>query len=609
MGPLSVAPSEGKADALAGENEEPFVQKASRDTLNLIALQLINRSLAFALKALILRLSTLDSAALVNGRLTLLASTVEMVSTGGMRIALLRLSQKSNAPLPLTDVQSLGRLFLMGTLPIVLAAPVAGLICLVFHLSASLEGSPPPALWQLYMAINAAAFVCEIALEPFCIYATLRGLSSDRLRVEVVASTARAVAVLAMVAGGSGAGEVQQACKGMQCRSTLQHLAAFTLGNVVRLLALAVGWLIVFKRRSPVTLSKVLGQIDRRAFDGKVFAHATAMTGHTLLKYFLAHGDAWVISLAAPLGDQGVHSIATGYGSLACRVLLAPMEEIALATFSSAASEEESPPTAKATLAGRRGGNELPPVEGQHSDGARIRGVQKPTAGAAGDSATIAGYLELLLKADQVIAGLAVCFGSFLTTPLVAVLFGPSWQASDCQAIARALSAHCYLVAAMAFSGIFEAFSNATMGIGGPSLQKHHGRILMASAIYIGLAIPLTRAFGAVGLIAASTCAFTIRAVLAGYHTAAYFAKRGVPLQARSIALPPQVYAAFLAGALANFSMERAMPQAPSAAASAPHVAVAIAGLGGVALAMHRYSRDLASSLAGIVSARKAKRI
>lgn len=238
---------------------------------------------------------------------------------------------------------------------------------------------------------------------------------------------------------------------------------------------------------------------------------AGALAGQSLLKHVLTEGDKIVLARATSIGgqgcggggggevgsagagcgqsgslyEQGVYAIASGYGSLAARLLFQPLEEAARLMFSKLGAEEgeggfssqwDEEPSASPTSDGA-GTSSVTTEEPQPPAGRRgRRGRQDGARGgfggrtaAVGDdcrrrlrermAALLATLLKLVLTAGLVF----VCFGFHYTETLLRLLLAGKGGArpSAVPEVARVLSWYCVYVLFLAANGMCEAFACA----------------------------------------------------------------------------------------------------------------------------------------------------
>ncbi|KAL3918808.1 MAG: hypothetical protein SGPRY_005870 [Prymnesium sp.] len=139
-------------------------------------------------------------------------------------------------------------------------------------------------------------------------------------------------------------------------------------------------------------------------------------SGQSIQKYLLTEGERLVLIAVSPLAQQGVFALVSNLGSLVARLLLAPVEEVAFASFSRQAATGS---------------------------------LQRET------------YVQLyaLLRSIAIFGGVFVSFGPPYCWLLLHMLYGEKWSSTDAPSV---LSAYCFLVGAMGLNGISEAFATAT---------------------------------------------------------------------------------------------------------------------------------------------------
>lgn len=238
------------------------------------------------------------------------------------------------------------------------------------------------------------------------------------------------------------------------------------------------------------------GQSDEQWVDHGMLRLAGAVAGQSVLKHVLTEGDKIVLARASTGGstggslyEQGVYAIASGYGSLAARLLFQPVEEAARLMFSKLGTEESSlGRMAAPSGTGQRGGNHN---NGDEGSGARGHEMPPQTSGGSvhrhhptGDAgrrlrSRMADLLATVLKLVLVAGLVFVCFGFHYTETLLRLLLaglgrgGGGKGSAAISKVAPVLSWYCVYVLVLAANGMCEAFAcsvargNELTGMGG----------------------------------------------------------------------------------------------------------------------------------------------
>lgn len=448
-------------------------QQATQAAFAVAIFQLCSRLITFLLNALVIRLTSPRVLGIAIVKLELLYNATVFLSREGIRLALLRYTSSGQ------DEQSwLKSLVHMSWLALPLSLPVLMLLGLAYGLSVPTDIAAAGLSWNYAIAlvVYGLGAVVELAAEPCYMLFVHKKQVKLRIRAESIALIFRTVALLFLCILLSRHGGLSDLQMG---------LIAFPIGQVVYFSSLFVVLWIGFKQVAPVNTSiRSLLPYPEIEVDDAVVKQAHSMTTHVFLKYLLSQGDLWILSLLAPLRDQGVYAVVSNYGSLVCRILLQPIEESTLAFISRSISEEA-----------------LGRVQG-HVQEKRLDALK---------------YLASILKFDILLSLGVLVYGTALARSLIGNILGRKWLDSEMPA---ALIAYCFLIPAMAFSGILEAFINATLN---PSSMSHYRRaVMVATVVFVVLGAVLTRKFGSVGLIIGNIANFVMRATYGFWYLDRY---------------------------------------------------------------------------------------
>ena len=268
---------------------------------------------------------------------------------------------------------------------------------------------------------------------------------------------------------------------------------------------------------------------------------AKALAGQSLLKHVLTEGDKIVLARAtgtaeggsSSLHEQGVYAIASGYGSLAARLLFQPVEEAARLMFSKLGAEGMGADAVETTVEAQLAAGEMGDAPGQDTGrgqdtnidndkyldrdsdkniGRSDRYVGDGGAGVGRAARTrMAALLATLLKL-VLIAGLVfVCFGFHYTETLLRLLLASKRggggggegggatavtevsrvaEVSQLTEVSQVLSWYCVYVLFLAANGMCEAFSSAVAR--GSQLTGMGAGLVASFAVFWALVGPLT---------------------------------------------------------------------------------------------------------------------
>ncbi|CAM9389306.1 unnamed protein product, partial [Hapterophycus canaliculatus] len=254
------------------------------------------------------------------------------------------------------------------------------------------------------------------------------------------------------------------------------------------------------------------------------------------------------------LYEQGVYAIASGYGSLAARLLFQPLEEAARLMFSKLGAEEEvggsarpqgvrqvspgkSPAAARGKMEGvsarswdeRDGGPRGQDADGGGDDGVSGSPVNEGRRLRERMAVLLATLLKLVLTAGLVF----VCFGFHYTETLLRLLMagkgggGGGGGSSAMSEVARVLSWYCVYVLFLAANGMCEAFACAVAR--GRQLTGMGVGLVASFAAFWALVGPLTGRFGTRGLVMANAAGMACRVICSAAFIRRFFLQ-GTPV-------------------------------------------------------------------------------
>lgn len=446
-------------------NDHEAIQDATASAKRLVGFQLFSRITSLFLNTILIRCSSPMVLGVASVKLELFLTTVLYLAREGLRMSLLRYtpptstSTSNHSSIKEEHEIWLRRLINMAWLVLPCALlPWAG-VSIAYALTVPPEiGNNNLKSWY-WIAITGytMAAIIELSGEPLRMILSHKKMQSKRVRLEAIALSIKSFLVIVLFWIGSRRGEASSLLK--------VALGAFSLAQVVYSLLLVTGYYYLVKMALPnFNLWKYL-PIPFIDVDETIVQHAFDMTKHLLLRYLLAQGDMWIISLAAPLSDQGVYVLVTNYGSLLARIVFQPTEESGLSFFS-----------------------------------------QKPPA-------LSLQYLNLVLR-WYILLGLGLSsFGVALVRPTVGTILGQDWLTSSAPI---ALQIYCLLLPIMAISGILEAFIHGT--IKKDWIYRQRVASIVTTIIYVTIAIITTNQWGPTGLIGAGIINFALRAVFGMYY-------------------------------------------------------------------------------------------
>ena len=559
------------------------VSRAASGMSALFVGNVVQRLVTFSLRTALLSYVTPSEMGYAAVRLDLLRSTVLFISREAARLVALR--APLNALSPIAPLATRAHLANLAWLPLPVGLILTALVWAWGNAFGSASFGPTVPHAFLAFVLFLTATVIEIAGEPAFIFSEALLLSPQRAGAEAAGALIEGIVMYTSARAGYGA-------------------AALGMGAVARATVLATGlWLAVLReartqdRRAgwrallpqilpplpPPTTTTTLGPRRRLAVMIETqlgvpqVALLTALTTNGVVKHVLTEGDKLALAMTASLSTAGEYSVAHSYGSLALRIVFAPLEEALRSAVSKLADDNGSSNNRITATTGRvkRGGKEkmVPrsssrthspaPLLQKNEDkekalrtakegdivtaSTRSRSSRRskspaPTpilspiasntsfATAAAAAIVASPSLNLaceifisVLHAVLLVGALSAGLGSAFA-PLIARLFLPRAAAQG--NIPSLLSAYAIAVPFFALNGVSEAFAT---GAAGPARLKeaslHLAGVTSVGAAAVAYFVPH---YGACALIAINAATLLLRAMSALRYTAALMTSRGL---------------------------------------------------------------------------------
>lgn len=426
----------------------------------LILLQLFSRIVTFALNTALARGLGPQWYAVANVQLQLVSATALFLLREGLRRACQRIYTGGAGPTLSYGVN-------LAWLSVPVTASVALVAGVYFADSAHSGGAhelvgEDDYAWAVWAMCSAA--VIEACAEPAWLYAQSNMHLPERIVAEGAALGVRA-AVTAWLA--------LHLRQGARAFGTAQLLYACAYGALL---------LVLLWRRCSLRLLLPRPHAGRWSPPPAERALAAQMCWQAAQKYLLTEGERLVLMGIAPLEQQGAFALVSNLGSLVARLLLQPLEEMAYAHFSRAASAATK--RADGDAAATAGDDDAPPPL----------------------DATAARTVHALLRGAAIFGGVFLCFGPAYAWLLLHLLYGAKWSSTDAPAL---LAYYCMHVCAMALNGLSEAFVHATATR--PQLGALNRAMVGFSAVYVALALAGMLYGGSRGLIVANAANMAMR--------------------------------------------------------------------------------------------------
>lgn len=510
---------------------------------SLVLLQVLTRVATFVLNQALVRFSTPQVFGTASIQFELLLSSILFISREGVRLALLRSTDKKDETTPETneitsspkidstpsklhkrkggkadtspqadqlsthkasaDVLSSN----IATLPVLFGLCLSLVLPMAYIWTASPESSAQPH-FRLSILIYTASAMLQLAAEPMYILAQQELNFTARVRSEaagVVSRAAITVGILVVAERLHPAGEKTPG------GGNEWGLLAFSLGQLSYGFFVFVIYLWTYMKRSsewrwwPKSITMIdKGHAKRMLFDPVLLRLAFSMTLQSFIKHLLTEGDKFAVSRISKLADQGGYAVASNYGSLVARLLFQPVEEITRVFFSKTLAvctiEEDQDNTKKAkpvAVQSEKASDKEPEIKNPLTSEQQMALRQS--------SATLHSLLRVQM---HVLLILVVFLPPYLPT-LLAHFLPKKYLATSAPSI---LQAYAYYLPMMSINGIVEAFAFSVMSAND---VKRQARWLFVTSISFGLFVWLfceKLGQGDAGLVAANTLSLGMRA-------------------------------------------------------------------------------------------------
>ncbi|EJD43047.1 Rft-1-domain-containing protein [Auricularia subglabra TFB-10046 SS5] len=275
---------------------------------SLVLLQAGSRLSTFVLNQALVRVATPAAYGVAAIQFELLSSTMLFLAREGIRSAVLR------APPPASPANA-QKLVNVTRIPFLVGPLVTAAILGVYYTLTGTETTHMSGFTRA-LAVYIFAALVELRTEPAHLAALRARGVGLRVKAEGWGVAARSVVTFVLLA------------------IFRWELSAFAVGQ----LAYAVAVLFVYSRAPEWTTWKVHSvnseEKTKEYFDQDALRLSGEMTAQSLVKHFLTEGDKFMLSVFAPLKDQGGYALASNYGALFARIIFQPLEETARLLFS-----------------------------------------------------------------------------------------------------------------------------------------------------------------------------------------------------------------------------------------------------------------------------------
>jgi len=223
------------------------------------------------------------------------------------------------------------------------------------------------------------------------------------------------------------------------------------------------------------------------------------------IKYILTQGDAILITYLTTLHDQGAYALASNYGGLVARMLFQPIEEASRNLFAKLCATSSMSAS-------------IPTDSAEHQ-------TKSPTLPTSANMTQASTTLLTILHFYLLLSLAATTLGPSLAPPLLSLVAGRAWAATNAGAV---LAAYCYYIPLLALNGVTEAFvaavaSNADLRRQSALMGVNFGAFALAAWLFLGVL-----GCGARGLVWANCANMGLRLAFNGWFIAGFFARNDV---------------------------------------------------------------------------------
>lgn len=345
------------------------VTAAGRGASAVLAITASQRLLTFALNGALVRSVSADVLGFAANDMELMLSTIHFLSREGCRLVAMR------APLDVLDARHPRRrqqVVNLAWLPVPVGLALSALAAAVVLLRGAAPGAAAREERASTLVYCAAAAV-EALAEPAYILCQSLLLYRARARTEIAATLLRCVATYALVVG-AGLGPLAFALGQLLFAATLAvgfagHLLAHVAGERAAAgggggygASLAAAAAAVMPRHVPAAghdaprRARGCGPAASAWLGRQVGAERVALLGafslQGLVKHAATEADRLVLTALASRAQRGVYAVVTNYGSLAPRLLFAPLEEAERASLAKVLGAEAQAAPAAAVEGG-----------------------------------------------------------------------------------------------------------------------------------------------------------------------------------------------------------------------------------------------------------------
>ncbi|KAK6205012.1 flippase [Scheffersomyces amazonensis] len=314
---------------------------AVRGASFLIAVQFSTKLFTFALNQILVRFISPEIFG-VSAYLEFIVSTILFFSREGIRVAVQRLSldedHDHNNKQTLNSSKFYQSIINLGFLPIFISVPITLLLIVWQVLYGGLKSGLLGFTYHNYtLSVLGISLLSELLVEPIYLLNQFLLNFKRRSQIEGLAIFGRCVATFLSIVF---VNTLELDSKDFSGAAII----SFAIGQLTYSLTLLIGYLMVFfleNVKSPdrkdlkLSIQKITYESNEYFyFHPKAMKTWSNLFTQMIFKQLLTEGDKFLVNYFFTIGEQGVYSVMSNYGSIAARLIFQPIEESIRLLFS-----------------------------------------------------------------------------------------------------------------------------------------------------------------------------------------------------------------------------------------------------------------------------------